>query len=297
MEVDNNMSIKLRRKYSPSYCGYPSKEPEYFELRWDVVGCMLRCEFCWSPASRCEDMYETIVEYDHKRVYNETIKSVLFPNKTFIRFTGGEPTLYWDELVDAFGMLANDKKMSGVPILIQTNGVLIGKGDVDLNVLASEPTKNLRFFFELSLKGTNPNEFEILTTKDRSLYYLQLTAYDNFKVAEENNPNLSFVTVLGIYHSAIKSHNSKYAFVYPSDGTIMFDGHKPWDSKFKEIWSDSKKKWVESLRMSPIGVWTNLLERCGDGGARILRYFPDGVYTNPGLSFQQNQKDMSTHAV
>ena len=78
--------------------------------------------------------------------------------------------------------------------------------------------------------------------------------------------------------------------MYPSDGTIMFDGHKPWDPKFEEIWNDSKRKWVEALRMSPKGVWTNLLKRCGDGGARILRYFPSGVYTNPRFIFLAKPK-------
>ena len=76
----------------------------------------------------------------------------------------------------------------------------------------------------------------------------------------------------------------------PPMAVIMFDGHKQWDPKFKEIWGDSKRKWVEPLRMSPIGVWTNLLKRCGDGGARILKYFPDGVYTNPGFIFPAKPK-------
>lgn len=277
--------MKIRKKYSPFYCGYPSIEPDFFELRWDLVDCILRCEFCWSPASRIESLKEPIINMTPSEVSEKTMDKIKYPSRSFIRFTGGEPTLYWEELLEVFESLANNKKTANIPILIQTNGVLIGKGDVDLNKLNAKPIRNLKFLFELSLKGTNAEEFEILTTKPKEIYEHQLSAYDKFMIAQKNNPNLSFVTVLGIYHSSITGQKSKYAFVYPSDGIVMFDKHKPWDQKFEHIWNDSEKKWVEGLRRSPLGVWNNVVKRCGKDGKKILKYFPNGVVTNPGSTF------------
>lgn len=279
------MDVKLRRKYAPYYCGYPSKEPEFFELRWDTIGCILECDFCWSPASRPESMNEPTVEKNSAQISDDTIKTIMYPSKSFIRFTGGEPTLYWDELLQVFSSLANDREMVNVPILIQTNGVLVGNGDIDLSELNKEPIGKLKFLFELSLKGTNSEEFEILTGKPKELYEHQLSGYEKFKTAQKNNNNLSFVTVLGVYHSSIRGHRSKYAFVYPSDGTLMFDKHKPWHHKFEKIWNESERKWVESLRMSPLGMWQNVLKRCGEDGRKILKYFPNGVSTNPESIF------------
>lgn len=72
------MSIKVREKYSPYYCGYPAKNPEYFELRWDLVDCILGCEF-WSPASRPKKMKESIVEFDPSKIVNETKRKWVEP--------------------------------------------------------------------------------------------------------------------------------------------------------------------------------------------------------------------------
>jgi sulfatase maturation enzyme AslB (radical SAM superfamily) len=235
-------------------------------------------------------MNETIVQRNATEIYDETVKNIKYPSKSFIRFTGGEPTIYWKELIQVFSLLADNKRVGNIPILVQTNGILIGSGEVDLNELNRQPTAKLRFLFELSLKGTNDVEFEILTTKPKKLYEHQLSAYEKFKTAQKTNPNLSFVTVLGIYHSAINNQYSKYAFVYPSDGHLMFDKHKPWHHKFEKIWNESERKWVEPLRMSPKGVWENVVKRCGEDGARILKYFPNGVRTNPGFVFPAKPK-------
>ena len=70
----------------------------------------------------------------------------------------------------------------------------------------------------------------------------------------------------------------------------MFDGHRPWDVEFHRIWNESERKWVEPLRMSPIGLWKNVLKRCGSEGAGLLKYFPNGVATNPESIFPAKPK-------
>ena len=284
------MSIRIRKKYSPQYCGYPSKNPEYFELRWDLIDCMLGCEFCWSPASRPKNMKESIIELSPIQVIRKTIENIKNPLKTFIRFTGGEPTLYWRELLQVFEYFAKDEIMSNIPVLIQTNGISIGMGTTNLYELNKHPFNKMKILFELSIKGTNSEEFELLTRTSKKLYNYQLTAWKMQKNIQSHNPNLSFITVLGIYHASIKGKRSKFAFIYPSDQTLMFDGHKPWDKEFEKIWNETERKWVEPLRRYPKGLWEKVFKRCGPEGAGLLKYFPNGVATNPKSIFPAKPK-------
>ena len=284
------MSIRLRKKYSPQYCGYPLKNPEYFELRWDLVDCILGCEFCWSPVSRPKKMREPIIELSPAQVIQNTIKSIRKPFKSFIRFTGGEPTLYWKELLQVFEAFATHEILVNIPILIQTNGISIGMGTTNLYDLNKYPFTKMKFLFELSIKGTNSKEFELLTRTSKKMYPHQLAAYKKLRNVRRHNPNLAFVTVLGIYHSSIKGKQSRFAFVYPSDQTLMFDGYKQWDKQFENIWNEAERKWVEPLRMSPKGLWINVLKRCGSEGVGILKYFPKGVATNPKSIFPAKPK-------
>ena len=284
------MSIKVRKNHSPKLCGYPLKTPEYFELRWDLVDCILGCEFCWSPESRTKNMNEPTIELRPDQVIHSTIKNIKKPFKSFIRFTGGEPTLYWKNLLQVFEYFAEDEVLVNIPILIQTNGISVGMGTTNLYELNRSPFKKLKFLFELSIKGTNSEEFELLTRTSRKLYNHQLTAYKMLKNFHNHNPNLSFITVLGIYHSSIKGKHSKFAFVYPSDQTLMFDGYRAWDKEFEKIWNEAERKWVEPLRRYPKGLWENVLQRCGQEGAGLLKYFPKGVVTNPKSIFHAKPK-------
>jgi len=156
----NEMSIKLRKKYSPKYCGYPSKNPEYFELRWDLVDCILGCEFCSSPASRPKKMNEPVIELTPAQIFCDTIKNIKKPFRSFIRFTGGEPTLYWKELLQVFEFLATDEVMVNIPILIQTNGISIGMGTTNLYELNRHPFNKLKFLKVIkSWKGKNTGKY------------------------------------------------------------------------------------------------------------------------------------------
>lgn len=285
------MSIKLRKKYSPRYFGYPSENPEYFELRWDLVDCILGCEFCSSPASGPKKVNESIVELTPAQIFRDTKENIKKPFRSFIRFTGGEPTLYWNELLQVFESFAKDEILVDVPVLIKTNGISFGMGTVNLYELNRPPFNKLKFLFELSMKGTNSEEFELLTRTSKKLYVHQLTAYNMLKNARRHNPNLSFITILGIYHSLTKGKRSKFVFVYPSDQTLMFDGYRPWDREFEKIWNETEWKWVEPLRMSPKGTWENVLERCGQEGAGILKYVPEGIATNQKSIFPIKPED------
>jgi len=271
--------MRFRKRYAPGWCSYRSG---YEEIRWDVVGCNLRCQFCWSPASRPRKTGEPSVDKSALEVLHGSLQSLTEQFKTFIRFTGGEPTLYWDEIVDVLNILRDDPVLGRVPVLIQTNGLEIGSGRVSLDGLASRGEQDL--LFELSFKGTNRDEFLLLTTKDPELYDHQLNAYELLADAARESAKLRVIAVLGVYHSAVKGP-SKYVFVNPKSGVVLFDDYAAWDPRFRQIWLSARAKWVEPLRMSPKGMWDSLYRRCGPEGSGILRYYPERLRTNPHQMF------------
>ncbi len=271
--------IPIRGKYAPGFCVYP---PGYTEVRWDVVGCNLQCHFCWSPASRPLVSGEASTLRTPRDILRETRRRVANPRSTFIRFTGGEPTLYWMELLETLGLFQADEGMSQVPVLIQTNGIEIGSGNAELHpetFKSSQP-----YLFELSFKGTSRGEFSILTGGSADLYTLQLRAWHLLTDLSHICPNVSVIAVLGVYHSALK-RSSKYAFVNPADERPLFEEPEGWDGGFRDVWQKAALKWVEPLRMSPKGVWDNLWRRCGPDGVGILRSFPRGLATNTANLF------------
>ncbi|MCP4535708.1 MAG: radical SAM protein [Chloroflexi bacterium] len=276
----------IRKRYAPGYCSYQSG---YSEIRWDVLGCNLGCQFCWSPASRPEQTREPSVQKSTIQIFQDTLNAVSDPSKTFIRFTGGEPTLYWGDVSCVLDMFDQDNTINQIPVLIQTNGIEIGRRGVSVDELVSH-SKQL-YLFELSFKGTNQDEFALLTTKESELYQYQLKAYEILANLSQRSNNVRVVAVLGIYHSAIKS-KSKYAFVNPTSGAILFENVSAWNPKFKEIWDSAQLKWVEPLRMSPKGVWKNLHARCGPSGSDILMYYSDGANTNRQGLFPMKPKSV-----
>jgi uncharacterized Fe-S cluster-containing radical SAM superfamily protein len=265
--------ITVRKKYSPGLCVYKG---DYNEIRWDVSGCNLRCHFCWSPASRPGETGDPCRTLSPDELVRDTIASIKDPSKTFIRFTGGEPTLQWIGLTDVLEQLRQGSPHK-LPILIQTNGIEIGNGHVDLDELERDIEQ--RYIVELSFKGTNKQEFSLLTGRQDKYYDDQLKGYEYLDNMSKKSKNICVVAVLGVYHSST-SGGSKYAFVYPRTDKLLFENCDEWDTRFENIWRRATHRWVEPLRMSPIGVWRNLLRRCGADGVGILRNFSEGIANN-----------------
>ena len=114
-------------KYSPQSLFYPSNNPKYFEIRWNLSDCILDCEFCWNHPIRSQKLERNTIEKMPSEVFNDTANNIENPNKTCISFTGGEPTLCWKELLEIFEKISKDEELTKIPILIRTNGISIGK--------------------------------------------------------------------------------------------------------------------------------------------------------------------------
>jgi len=280
--------LRVRTKYSPGQCSY---DGGFQEIRWDLSGCNLSCLFCWSPASRPDETGDSVTKMTPQQIIKGTTTNLRDKSKAFIRFTGGEPTLQWPAITEVLELLVQITPPR-LPILFQTNGIEIGKGNIDLNFLVSEPSQY--YLFEVSFKGTNEEEFSLLTGKSSELYEFQLTAYDKLTELSQLHKNIQVVAVLGVYHSATL-RPSRFAFVNPDTDEILFEDTTNWNPHFASIWNSAALKWVEPLRMSPPGLWANVLRRCGEDGAKVLKRFPESVRTNRRHLFHA-KPDSATYA-
>lgn len=269
--------MKIRKKYSPGFVIHKNSSQIFYEIRWDLVGCNLNCHFCWNPMTNRDSIDNESWDKSVDFVYNETFKKCNSNSqKKIIRFTGGEPTLHWKQLSEVFDLFKESKVTNNIPILIQTNGVEMGRNNINLNNLYDIKQD---IIFEFSFKGTNESEFELLTQKDGNLYREQLHGYNTLINISKINHHIKVIPVLGIYHSSVKSKISRYIFVNPKSQEILFDNLNNWNKEFKMIWVNSKDKWVEPVRMSPKPVWDSTYKRCAEG-AKIIKYIPEGIATN-----------------
>lgn len=129
----------------------------------------------------------------------------------------------------------------------------------------------------------------LLTGKSADLFDYQMKAYEVLGELERRSRNVRTVAVLGVYHSSTRGP-SKYAFVNPGTGQTLFEDSSTWDPRFRNLWRSAPLKWVEPLRMSPLGVWNNILRRCGAGGTGIIRNFSAGISVNTRGLFPMKPK-------
>ena len=136
----------------------------------DVVGCNLRCGFCWSwrAAShvmargrfyRPEEVFERLVSIAKRRGYR------------LVRLSGGEPTLSRQHLLELLDLLDG----TDLTLILETNGVLVGADKSYAGELAEHDNLVVR----VSLKGTSEEEFHALTLARPGAFRLQLEALRN----------------------------------------------------------------------------------------------------------------------
>ncbi len=139
----------------------------------DVVGCNLRCVFCWSR-SRDPDAPGKLLS--PRGAAERLAEKAARRRLRQVRFTGGEPTIGWERHgAEASRILVEEYRLH---LIIETNGVLIG---VDRGLarriadLASLGSIEVR----VSIKAATPESFERLTLVDRRYWEAQLKALEN----------------------------------------------------------------------------------------------------------------------
>ncbi len=149
----------------------------------DALGCNLRCVFCWardrlrdcsrirgegtffSPPEAAQALEDTIEEYGLK----------------YARITEGEPTLDMDHLCYILDNLGRSKVE--FKFILETNGLLFGRDPKLVDRVAEydrEIRKDERFLHvRVSIKGSTPDKFRLLTFADSSFHDLQFAAIKN----------------------------------------------------------------------------------------------------------------------
>ncbi len=194
----------------------------------DVVGCNLRCGFCWSW--RFSHVYAGGWFESAKSAFRKIFEIARRHNYEYVRLSGGEPTLSRNHLLQVIKLFSETR----YTFILETNGLLIGYDPSYARDLAEFPNLVVR----VSLKGACEKEFHALTGADPSFFRIQLKSLENllasgFKPCREVYPAvmLSFSTPES--YSLLKMELSKisealtscideeYVILYPHVVEIM----------------------------------------------------------------------------
>lgn len=133
----------------------------------DCVGCNLRCVFCWGWYPR-DNAANVGRFYSAEEVFLKLLKIVRKRGYHQVRLSGGEPTLSRNHLLKLIELTEEE----GLLFILETNGILIGYD----RSYAHDLGKFDKLHVRVSLKGTTPKEFSILTGAEQKGFELQLKA-------------------------------------------------------------------------------------------------------------------------
>lgn len=208
----------------------------------NFFGCNLKCPFCFAQKYSYPDT-KLGVELDTKNRINLdgpqlTLKISEFidayPDICYLQLTGGEPIKSNTDLNEIIHtLIALDDR--GLRIIFQTNGLVLGRTpDASIEIISKlQNLEQAHVLFELSLKGTNPLEFQELSGSGiQEWSQFQYGAYWALSKICDGYSHLNLVARLGTGH-----HRKSISFVLPDKNEPMFL-MKNWSPEFKEIYDD-----------------------------------------------------------
>jgi uncharacterized Fe-S cluster-containing radical SAM superfamily protein len=226
-----------------------------YELSLRFAGCNLRCGLCFASGYSWSDKYLERRTVTNEKTVEDVVKDfekIPYPSGhshfNWLRVLGGEPLLnekYIDFLFEALVKISEaDSKKFNDGIIIQTNGIYVGKGNTGQiknrleELYKSKPS--VKVAIETSIKGTNPEEFKLLTQQPaEDLFKDNLKSY--FELKQLNLPNLRSMIVAGFGLNEsylLREGESKEKM------TIVCTDNKPcyhpdiWTSEFSELYAD-----------------------------------------------------------
>lgn len=155
-----------------------------------VVGCNLRCIFCWSPLSR--DFPELYGEYYSPRDVVEKLEELCRRyGIRKARISCGEPTICWDHLLGVLDLVEESKYID--LFILETNGISMALNPERVYELK----KYRKVYTRISVKAGTPQGFEFRTGAEGSALELQFEAIRlakkaglRFHVAAMTDPRL-----------------------------------------------------------------------------------------------------------
>lgn len=153
----------------------------------DVVGCNLRCVYCWCKKVNTKPW---VGSYEPPHNVVEKLLSIArAKGYNVVRLSGGEPTLCFNHLIQVINLFSHQRNEKEVFIL-ETNGLLLGLNED----LSAELKPYSRFLVvRISLKGCTEEDFEKITCLEGSIYSNQIKAVEN--LSANNIPYIVAVPV------------------------------------------------------------------------------------------------------
>ena len=189
----------------------------------DVVGCNLRCGFCWSWREASHRMVEGSF-YKPEEVFRRLTSIANARGYGYVRLSGGEPTISRKHVLKLLELFEGTR----YTFILETNGILIG---VD-NTYAEELANYKNLIVRVSLKGTSREEFQMLTLAEPIFFEYPLKALKNLVDAglepgkqvypavmlsfssSENYESLK-TRLAGIHPTLSKEVDEEYVILYP----------------------------------------------------------------------------------
>jgi len=136
----------------------------------DVVGCNLRCKFCWSSNS-VWNAKNTGKFYSSRQVADALHEIARSKGYTKVRVSGGEPTIGRKHLIVLLDNISPE-----FLFILETNGILLGTDKSYVKELSRFRNLHVR----VCLKGCNSEEFSMLTGAEKGFEY-QIKALENLR--------------------------------------------------------------------------------------------------------------------
>ncbi len=191
----------------------------------DVVGCNLRCKFCWSW-SRGSYRTDTGQFYSPDEALKKILTIALERGYRYIRLSGAEPTLSKLHLLQMLDKL--ESMNVKIKFILETNGIEIGLDDD----FARKLCKYSRLIVRVSIKGTSPETFHKITGAKKEYFQIQLKALEKLieygmKPGEQVYPAVmlsfstddeieNFLDMLRNIHPALAENiDPEYVILYP----------------------------------------------------------------------------------
>ncbi|MEO0137493.1 MAG: radical SAM protein [candidate division WOR-3 bacterium] len=205
----------------------------------DCCGCNLNCVFCWSNKPR--DNPDKIGNfYSAEEVAASLIRCAQKYNYRYVRISGNEPTICKEHLLSVLSIISRTKLI----FILETNGTLIDKDFI------RELTPFSNLHIRISLKGTTPEEFAMLTGAIPESFNLILDNLNNLV-----NANLSF--------------NLAVMLSFSPDKNVLL---------LKERLGRISRRIIADFEEEYVFLYPHVVKRLKENGIRpLIAYTPDGV--------------------
>lgn len=262
--------LALLRNYNRAlqkYCGGYDKTiavqkcgDKPYELALRFAGCCLRCGVCFASGYSWPELFRNNPRVTSNKSVDDVIedyKEIQYPsghsNYNWLRILGGEPLLndhYVRFLFDVIIKISDiDSKKFNNGIIIQSNGIHIGKGNIKILKMKLQKlydiNPSVKVAIEISIKGTNLDEFKLITqtpdTYAHDFFNFNLRSYFVLKDLASSLPNLRpmIVAGYGVNESYLLTEgrsNDRITIIFKDNKTIYHPNF--WSEDFRRLYDD-----------------------------------------------------------